>query len=75
MILDSISSSGPEDGNILLGLAVFTCLNVTLFTLPALAAFGVFRKRLPEVASFLILGWSVFYLLTLFVWFIPTRFP
>ena len=37
-------------------LTVTTYPNVALFSLPALAIFGVFRQRLPDVSSFLILS-------------------
>ena len=67
----SIMSTSIDEANIPLFFAVATCLNLALFSLPALAIFGVFRKRLPDVASFLILSWLVFYLLALFVLFKP----
>ena len=53
----------------LLYIAAPTCLNLALFSLPALAIFGVFRTRLPQVASILILSWLVFYLLAFWVLF------
>ena len=45
-----------------LWLALCTCLNVALFSLPAFAIIGVFRRRSPA-ASFLVLSWMVSYLL------------
>ena len=53
----------------LLYIAAPTCLNLVLFSLPALAILGAFRTRLPQVASILILSWLVFYLLAFWVLF------
>ena len=47
-ISDSIMSTVPDDISIPLFFAVASCLNLGLFSLPALAIFGAFRKRLPE---------------------------
>ena len=71
----SIMSTVLDDISTPLFFAVAICLNLALFSLPALAIFGAFRKRLPDLASLLILSWLVFYVLALFVLFVPSQFP
>ena len=43
------------------------CLNLVLFSVPAFAIVGVFGNRFPNVASFLVFAWLVFYLLLFLV--------
>ena len=57
---------------LLIGAAV-TCLNLALFSLPALAIVRVFRESPPGMASFLVLSWLVFYLLHFLV--LDTLYP
>ena len=71
----AITSSRLEDVNIPLFFAVTTCLNVALFSLPALAIFRGHQKRFPERVSYLVIAWLVFYLVVLLVPFIPFRYP
>ena len=55
--------------------AIALIVNVLLFAIPATVIWALSRNRWPRFSTYLLLGWAMFYLASLFVLFPATEGP